>query len=155
MTVDVPRPSLTPRHRWTLIAMTLVAVLIATGVAIYQRAAPDMRLRADGYTQIGTVQNYDVWAKIDGDQISLDLRDSDVHMCTGGGPFKPIGFALCADLAEGKSAFAAVVPIGHATTIVTGDGAELPATIVQGKGWPYALAVRVADDDSLYGAAFR
>jgi hypothetical protein len=135
--------------------MTVVAVLIATGVAVYQRVAPDMRLPADGYTQVGTVHDYDVWAKIDGDQISMDLRDGDVHMCTGGGPFKPIGFALCAEVADGKSAFAAVVPTGHATTILTEDGAELPATLVEGNGWPYALAVRVADDDSLYGAGFR
>jgi hypothetical protein len=42
-----------------------------------------------------------------------------------------------------------------AATIVTTDGLEYTATLVQPPGWRYALAVRIAEDHSLLGAALK
>lgn len=154
MTTDTRTP-LTARHRRTLAVITSTVVLLATGVAVYQHVAPTMRLKADGYTKAGTVQGHDVWAKIDGDRISMHLIGDHGDLCPGGGPYSP-AIPLCADaFDDGGSAFVAVVPPSSAATIVTTDGTELPATVVQEPGWPYGLAVRVAQDHSLLGARMK
>jgi hypothetical protein len=143
------------RHRWTLLAITLAVLVVATGYAVYQRVAPEMRLKADGFSKVGTVQHYDVWAKTRQGELSLRLRNGDVTMCQGGGPFEPTGYPVCQEGTDGRSALVGVVPVGAHATVVTGPGSEVPATVLHPQGWPYALAVLVADDESLLTATLK
>jgi hypothetical protein len=144
------------RQRWTLMVGTIVIVVTAVAISVFQRVAPDMRLKADGFAQVGTVQGYDVWAKVNDDRIDVRIPDHNGgDLCPTSGSFTTAFIPLCADSSPGVSVFVAVAPPSSPATIVTTAGSEVPATLVQAPGWKYALAIRIANDESLLGASLK
>jgi len=155
--VDPASAGLSTRQRRTLIVGTIVIVLLAVVIVVYQRRAPDAQFTADGYRKLGTVQGHDVWAKVTGNRVSVHVPDGNGgDLCASSGPFDPTTIPLCTDaFQDDGSVFVAVAPSSTPATIVTQDGAELSAALVPIPGSLYALAVRVAQDDSLFGAALQ
>jgi len=151
------RPSTRPRRLLIVTAIVIAFVAIAAAAVIYHGHSPDEQYAADGYITLGAVQGHDVWAKITDSRIFVHIPDGKGgDLCFSSGPFSTASVPLCADAFEGDgSVFVAVAPPSAPATIVTAGGAELPATLVHGPGWANALAVRVADDDSLFGASLQ
>jgi hypothetical protein len=143
-------------HRGRILVAALVAIAVVTVVLIvYRQATPGMRLKGDGFTKVRTVQGYEVWTKVSGDRIQVHLVGDGGDLCPGSGSFSPNNGPLCADESDGWSAFLQVLPVGAPATVVTLDGRQMPLAVVTEPGWPYALAVRVAHDDSLFGARLK
>lgn len=149
---DVGATRLTTRQRWTLLVITLVVVVVTIAITVYQHVAPEMRLQADGYAKVAMAEHYDVWAKTSHGEISLELRRGDDTRCVSGGPFQVTGYAICQEVVAGRSALAAVVPVGARPTVTLAGERERALTVVHPRGWPYALAIAVAADESLQDA---
>jgi hypothetical protein len=148
---------LSTRLRRTLIVGAIVIVAVAAAIATHQRRAPDEQFEADGYSRLGTVQEHDVWAKVTVGRISVHVPDGNGgDLCASTGDFTPTTIPLCTDaFQDDGSVFVAVASRSTPATIATQDGRELPATILREPSWPYALAVRIASDDSLFGAQMK
>ena len=99
------------QQRRTLIVGTIVIITIAIAIAMYQRVAPDMRLKADGYIRLGAAQGYDVWAKVSGDRVFVHVPDRNGgDLCASTGDFTPATIPLCTDQFDGRSVFVAEAP---------------------------------------------